>query len=516
LEQYIASSLNHILDCSNIVKTNLQAHKWNGIALCTCTLIHVWSILFPCLTHQWKAQILLGSFEYPLSERTPDGFSDVNVKTKTMSLQGDDVFRMIEMTLLLGILTPLSIYWMQYYWHLGIHVHRFITIIYFVDIVRRHSHPHSWILNTPIFTIWIIDKFYSLYWRQIKNPHFIRQIISQDYIVLYWKDEHDINVIKNDKKDEETPSDSFVVGTNYLIKAYPSSWMEDRHKFTVFQNRHGNCNFLFNEMMNNESFSNGVVIRIFHHDRRPHIGTMTEVRSHTERFLNIRSPTDGLSIWGPFQGKMTKLIPNKLCNIRNDRSVVLVGSGSAINFMIDLMSLLCCPKYNEYIQKLSLSKTQNVIMRKEIVLLYSTRDVALYDWVHNTMTLLLTSLLLSKEEVEEKGGRRGLGSNHISKPNIRIVLACTCKKHHRRNKPIIDELDTKTTIQSLVDSNLLVQTTDEEVSFGNEYIQTLDERIDYKHAIPNNCDVFCQGSLEFKEVIEEACHSKENIHVFFD
>jgi hypothetical protein len=40
------------VDCSNIVWTNLRAHKWNGIALCILTMIHLWSILLPSLTHR--------------------------------------------------------------------------------------------------------------------------------------------------------------------------------------------------------------------------------------------------------------------------------------------------------------------------------------------------------------------------------------------------------------------------------------------------------------------------------
>lgn len=116
-----------------------------------------------------------GYFEWPLSERTPPGFRDANPDTETMSLQGDDVFRMVEMTILLGILTPLSVRWMQRCWHLGIQVHRFVSVIYFVDIVRRHSHPHSWVLNTPIFVVWILDKILSHMYRKVKVPGFYRE-----------------------------------------------------------------------------------------------------------------------------------------------------------------------------------------------------------------------------------------------------------------------------------------------------------------------------------------------------
>lgn len=88
-------------------------------------------VYFDSLRHpKWKAQVIPGTFEYPLSERSPSGFKDANAATETMSLQVDDgktqsllfekqyifvpvhvfclgifsptiVFRMIEMSLLL-------------------------------------------------------------------------------------------------------------------------------------------------------------------------------------------------------------------------------------------------------------------------------------------------------------------------------------------------------------------------------------------------------------------------------
>lgn len=92
-----------------------------------------------------------------------------------------------------------------------IHVHRFVTVPYFVEIVRRHSHPHSWVLNTPIFAIWILDKLLCLIWRQVKSPSVIRQTISNDYMVLYWT----VNKISE-------YNDITAVGSNFLMNVYLS------------------------------------------------------------------------------------------------------------------------------------------------------------------------------------------------------------------------------------------------------------------------------------------------------
>ena len=70
-------------------------------------LLHVWSILFPCLFHGFGAQVLVGTPEWPLSERKPAGFKDANSTARMMSLQVDDVFRVVEISVMLwGIPYP--------------------------------------------------------------------------------------------------------------------------------------------------------------------------------------------------------------------------------------------------------------------------------------------------------------------------------------------------------------------------------------------------------------------------
>ena len=103
---------------------------------------------------------------------------------------------------------------MQRYWHPGVQVHRFEKVLYCVDIVRRHSHRHSWILNTPIFAIWILDKVYSMKWRWNNEPNFICDKISDDYIALYWRNDRDM--ASNMEKKE-----IMTVGSNYFMKMHP-------------------------------------------------------------------------------------------------------------------------------------------------------------------------------------------------------------------------------------------------------------------------------------------------------
>lgn len=583
----------HILDCSNIVKTNVEAHKLNGIALCVLTLVHVWSILLPCVIHKWRAQVVPGLFEWPLSERTPPGFKDADAENKIMSLQVDDVFRLVEMTLLLGIVVPLSIRWMQRCWHLGIQVHRFVTVLYFVDIVRRHSHPHSWVLNTPIFVIWILDKFLSMSWRRIQVPDVVRQTISPHYIVLYWNANGNLNSACSSCP----PNEVLSVGSNYSMKLYPASWMEPLHPFTAFKKRSGgdwwdhlllkegtrmnknaNTEKAVDDFENHQKnlplssrYTNGAVVRTFRNDRMPTIGNKSEARSHTERITT--GNTDSLSalfIWGPFQGQVTNLIPKALldtggkedCNNAENaaggggahrhifrkknksKDVVLIGSGSAINFMIDLMSQLSSAGATE----LKYASLFQRGLNTKITFLYSTRDIALYDWVIRAMT----SLVRSMDDMDIID----------NKANIRIVLACTgnyrskntnstltesnplgrspiiADDHPNKNKhnitghitrPEVNMTD-HTTILDISSSSsavnfgesdtMISRTAASDIEAEQQNLQSIfklvNKRLDYSREIPDGSIVFCQGSAAFKAAVEAACQEKKKVHLHFD
>ena len=212
----------YVADCSNIVNANLRLHIWNGIAMSVLMLVHVWSILLPCVVHGFEAQVLAGAFEWPLSERKPAGFKDADAAKKMMSLQTDDVFRICEMTILFGILAPLSYYWFWRKWHLAIHIHRIMAVVFCIDIVRRHTHPHSMILNTPFYFAWMLDKVVFAVWNHYNLTQFHRIMLGDDYMVLLWKSESKL---------------SKTIGPNFYLKLQDSSLSENPHAFTAFQNR---------------------------------------------------------------------------------------------------------------------------------------------------------------------------------------------------------------------------------------------------------------------------------------
>ena len=149
--------VNRYMDMSHAFESMQRMHNIWGIATGVFTLLHVWSILFP-LGDGYSIEVKSGTFEWPLSERKPKGFKDISgPEERHIMLQVDDVWRLFLMTVLFGWLAPLSYKWFKTKYHVGIHLHNFVAIMYVIDIVRRHTHPHNWFMNPPIVFLWLID-----------------------------------------------------------------------------------------------------------------------------------------------------------------------------------------------------------------------------------------------------------------------------------------------------------------------------------------------------------------------
>jgi hypothetical protein len=76
----------YVIDFSDSVGANRRIHRINGTALALTTLIHVYSIFAPVIFHGYSAEVNVGDFEWPLSERGHADFRDVNPETKPSGL----------------------------------------------------------------------------------------------------------------------------------------------------------------------------------------------------------------------------------------------------------------------------------------------------------------------------------------------------------------------------------------------------------------------------------------------
>lgn len=395
--EWLASSraLARLVDTSDIVTANRRLHKWNGIALCVLTLVHVWSILLPCLTHGWAARVVVGAFEWPLSERKPPGMKDADPHSRTMSLQLDDVWRIVEMTVLLGVLAPLSTRWLATHYHVGVHVHRALFVLYFFDIVRRHTHPHSIALNAPVFALWLADKAWHAVFRRHTPAVVHREPISAQYCVVYWAH----------------PYRSDTVGPDYRLRLCESSALELAHVFTAFENRRGIALGAAGKAAGGgarRAWTVGVVMRVFRARRAMPLSTL-DALPHTRRIADAPAGAPlALHAWGPVRGEMSEAV--KLA-LERCAPAVLVGSGSACNYLIDALQWYdpCsgCP----------------------LTILFTTRDEALLRWV---LSLIAPLVDAARRAAEGGGGTPGgsAGSSSGSSaagpaPGLRVVLALT-------------------------------------------------------------------------------------------
>lgn len=252
-----------------------------------------------------------------------------------MGLQVDDVFRMVEMTIFLCILLPISVRWFASKWHAGIHLHRLVNLVYFVDIVRRHSHPHSWILNTPVFALYLFDKYvFTYFYKRNKSPAMKRIRLGQDFMVLYWDSPFGF---------------TDTVGPDYSMLVNNSSLLEQKHVFTCFENRSGReledaneeedgTDTYENESGNGHKWTIGVVIRVFRRPRSPVLGARDRV-SHTQRMYD-EEPL--MLVTGPRQGEMSEMV-----RLTSSYSVAFSPSLSVICHLILCLfiTLLLLPLY---------------------------------------------------------------------------------------------------------------------------------------------------------------------------
>jgi len=454
LEYWLVTSFvsRHLLDCGNIVHANNRLHNYTGIGLCVLTLLHVWSILLPCLTHGYTAKVIPGVWEWPLSERNPVKCSvedipgcwpgDANIDLKQMGLQADDVFRMVEMTLFLMILMPLSIKWLATRWHAAIQLHRLINLVYFVDIVRRHSHPHSWILNTPVFLIYICDAYiWSNYWRRVEEPEIKRVKLGEDYMVLYWA---------------SSVTASSYVAPHYSMVMKKSSPLENKHIFTCFENRlsHPIISSFDNGEKEEFEWSAGCVIRVFFNTRKPRLGKL-ESYSHTKRMYEEEP---NMIITGPIPGEMSLKLHYAL-HLDGHSSIVIVGAGSAVNFILDTLIWLG-------------SKNDEAGKFPHITIIYTSRDENLFEWSTNTFAEVMEKLdkgISSRIDLKlsQTGDDGFLEETEIGKSRLSASMHSL-----------------KSSVRSL--------------SVFNTRINLYDE-------IAPQSKVFCQGSTVFKACVEKVC-----------
>jgi len=168
----------------NDLEGDLKDFHWNcGIQVILWTVPHVWVVVLPMMSG-FGVRSCLGMWDFPFTERSPSG---VNAFNYMVTLSLDYWLRLVFITLLLCVLLPLSVRWMNparglFAW--GNRWHIFVAVWYFWDMIRRHSHPHAWVFVTPFFVWWLIDKLYTQVAYSWKLKDVKRHMVTKDYMAI--------------------------------------------------------------------------------------------------------------------------------------------------------------------------------------------------------------------------------------------------------------------------------------------------------------------------------------------
>mmetsp|Transcript_16825 Transcript_16825/g.67893 ORF Transcript_16825/g.67893 Transcript_16825/m.67893 type:complete len:672 (-) Transcript_16825:451-2466(-) len=338
LHHYMMESrwLSELIDFTDVTARH-RIHAWMGYAMAVATLSHIWTILLPCVTHGYNAKVMTGHFDLPISERTPKGFKDADSKKKLMMLQVDDVWRLALMSTMFLIVLPITLRLFKTRFRTALKIHQFAFIMYFIDIWRRHSHPHSWILNSPVFVLWLADLAIGRSWRRL-DTSVDRVWISNDYQVLFWQHEGVLPPAQ--------------VGPLYYLKRKTQALYDRAHPFSAFLNHVGLPvppdaigqrdwsghavavrGPVLVSRLDDKTLEQGDTGRIWH------AGTVMRVytrkNSSTRRIAEAEEAPE-LIIWGPFPENNVIRYALPRC----DAPLLLVAGGSGVSFILDFFSHL--------------------------------------------------------------------------------------------------------------------------------------------------------------------------------
>ena len=214
-----------------------------------------------------------------------------------------------------------------------------------------------------------------------------------------------------------------------------------------------------------------------------------------------------LGIWGPFQSRQSALIPKYLLEPETDgKTITFVGSGSAVNFMIDALGFV-------------IKNAQNV-GGKRIDLLYSVRDESLHSWVKHVLENMVREF--------ENTLKVGRGEDHSPLVTLNIILSCTAKRslslfplnlpNGVKEDKRLSGTDHTIPIDYSVHSSDSLE--DDNDSDGKKTpvasIVTMNGRIDLTRFISDNSVVFCQGSEGFVENVKKQSKRKRNVRFHYD
>ena len=228
---YISDKNIPFIDMHGWQEVNSRIHTIMGWGTAVMMVPHVWSVFFPVIFNGWRTvyfappskTILL----FPISE-WKFNCPTVNNDDQSICFNTDNLGRLIGMTFIFCILFPLSRMkkLLSYNFVACKWLHIICAAAYAIDIIRRRSHPHSWVLNMPVVVMYITDRLAAWYLYRSEPCEIVqRLVLDNSYYVLFWKSR------------SKRQADSRI-GDVYWLRAADTSIVERYHPFTCIHN-HG-------------------------------------------------------------------------------------------------------------------------------------------------------------------------------------------------------------------------------------------------------------------------------------
>lgn len=402
------------------------------------------------------------------------------------------MYRIIEMTLLLAVILPMTLRWFGTRYHIAVHLHNVVNVLYFVDIVRRHSHPHSWIVNAPCFVAWLVDFVIGFYWRRERVGTLSRPLLSDNYMLLYWT--------KNPPSNCQPQLNT--VGLHYFLRLADSSLLERAHVFNAFENRLNiplTSDDDLNDIEVNRQWSVCLLIRVYNKRRRIRLPKQDRV-SHTKAMANCEDGTLDVYTWGPFLGDMGEQLMRA---IRESPSCTIVAGGSAAGYLLDAFQ-----------QCVYVGRTTG-----SLTLLYTTGDAGVFEWA--------LGIVLNVIHIGEKI-RKPRNTEDGKKGTVQIVLALTdggksdCQYMDNvaeaEQRQFVERLRKEQLGQRMLfNSHLEAQSNSmmERAVVAEEHssIELQVGRLDFRQMIKNDGTVFFQGSTSLHLAVKNACKGEKGVRL---
>lgn len=390
-----------LVDCTYLKEANVRIHRWNGVLVGFMALVHVYSVFLPDLSSKNDFSVRVdapGEFDWPLSEQASSRANvisrDEGDNTKVAYSQIDDIISMATLSILLLILLPLSLYWMNKQRHQrwsnsrfemfrGPLLHHFVITFFFLELIRQRNDFLNWVVNCPFFVLWLLDKVYwSTVWRrQTSQADDVRRVrLGRNYMILLWKPS------SNGSMQQIRNGAGIGAKCRWRLNDETPSCLTSPAEVTVFENRgvlrglnlasrkpsgKGGGN---KKKMKKKDWLFGCIMRV-----PPKAKGDNKIR----RLYDISRASLLWTTWGPYAG-ISHHVEQSLKGCGKYDYVVLVGSGSGVNFLIDACQFLV-QQQKEHLDK---NKQENTF--PEVLVLFTTIDQHLYDLSYQILHQLLS------------------------------------------------------------------------------------------------------------------------------